>query len=119
MLLSQLADVRRQSATIVEIFGSASSSISVFERRSSIIIAIVRGASRTNLHSEGALMIDAWEHTASMACKMYPELKEDLDFRLYWARCVVLDRMIASREMNGTPEEKELVCPIFRRTSNR
>ena len=47
-----------------------------------------------------------------MACKMYPELKEDLDFRLYWARCVVLDRMIASREMNGTPEEKELVSYI-------
>lgn len=99
------------AATIVEIFGSASS-ISVsnaqlyhYRHRA--------GSITTQPYTPKAHdIIDAWEHTASMACKMYPELKEDLDFRLYWARCVVLDRMIASREMNGTPEEKELVSYI-------
>ena len=99
------------AATIVEIFGSASS-ISVsnaqlyhYRHRA--------GSITTQPYTPKAHdIIDAWEHTASMACKTYPELKEDLDFRLYWARCVVLDRMIASREMNGTPEEEELVSYI-------
>ena len=47
-----------------------------------------------------------------MACEMYPELKEDLTFAFIGRDASFLTERSLPREMNGTPEEKELVSYI-------
>ena len=55
-------------------------------------------------------IIDAWEHARAAAQAHFPALDEDMAFRCFWARCMVLDKMARDERMAGSPEELELVA---------
>lgn len=75
-------------------------------------------------------VIDAWEHCLAIAKADYPQLVPDLEFRCYWARCVVLESMVRSgescdiegrealvkylRENYGRVKDSEMLTPLRR-----
>lgn len=62
-------------------------------------------------------IIIAWERCSNQISKQYPDLIRDADFRCYWARCVVLDKMIAKGGMEGSDEEADIVAYLRSRYS--
>ena len=54
-------------------------------------------------------IIDAWDHCMEVSLDKYPSLCDDLRFRCFWARAVVLDRMTIAGSMEGSDVERELV----------
>lgn len=54
-------------------------------------------------------IIDAWDHCMEASLENYPTLCEDLRFRRFWARAVVLDRMTIAGSMEGSDTEQELI----------
>lgn len=55
-------------------------------------------------------VIDAWKHCSEMADQAFPNLREEIDFRCYWAHFTVLDKMIAAGVPSSDPQMKEVVA---------
>lgn len=54
-------------------------------------------------------VVEAWEHGREQVARLRPELLPDFAFRCWWARAVVLDKMVRAGGHDGSPEERELV----------
>lgn len=54
-------------------------------------------------------MIDAWDHTAEVVQREFPQLASDAQFRCCWARAAILDKLILSGSKDFKDREGQMV----------
>jgi Glycosyltransferases involved in cell wall biogenesis len=54
-------------------------------------------------------IIDGYEKTYQVVCKLFPKLREEADCLRIWSRFIVLDKMLVEENYKSIPEYKEIV----------
>lgn len=57
-------------------------------------------------------VVDAWDNCSALIDDAFPSLREEIDFRCYWARYSVLDKMLLSGLPLDDPRLKALVASL-------